>query len=236
MILLILGYGKMGRSIEKLALEKGYEVLTADNAEERNGYLGKHIDVAIEFSQPDAAFGNIEFCLRNNIPVVSGTTGWLDQKPEIDKICIETEGTFFYASNYSLGVNLFFALNKYLSRLMEPFDQYDVSMEEIHHTEKKDSPSGTAITLAEGIIESLSRKSKWEEDSEGPDTINIHSIREGAVPGTHSVTYSSSLDEIEIKHTAKTRESFAKGALVVAEWVVGKKGVLDMNDFLPNLI
>ena len=236
MKILLLGYGKMGKIIETIATQRGHEIvgkINEDNASELPGFKGSNTDVAIEFSQPDAAVKNISYCLNHGIPVLSGTTGWLDQKPEIERICKEKDGTFFYASNYSIGVNLFFRLNEYLASLMADFSEYEVDMEEIHHTEKKDAPSGTAITLAEGIIEKITRKTRWVNDKNPQqDDIQITSLREDEVPGTHTVKYSSSVDDIEIKHTAHSREGFAKGAVVVAEWLKDQKGILDMRDFL----
>ena len=201
-------------------------------------FLKKNIDVAIEFSQPDAAVTNIRRCLERGIPIVSGTTGWLDQKPELDEYCRQQNGTFFYASNFSIGVNLFFRLNEYLARMMNAYPNYEASLEEIHHTEKKDAPSGTALTLAEGMLAALSHKQEWvlregnQAVTPGNQQLLVHSLREGQVPGTHTVRYESETDTIEIKHTAHSRQGFAEGAVRVAEWLPGEKGVLGMNDFL----
>lgn len=236
MKILLLGYGKMGRTIESIAKDRGHEIagrINVDNVEDLNKFNSSNADVAIEFSQPDAAFENIKYCIEHQIPVASGTTGWLDKKPLIEKLCLEKNGTFFYASNYSIGVNLFYKLNEQLAEMMKSLDNYNVEIEEIHHIEKKDSPSGTAITLAEAILENLERKTQWiNKPFGGKQDLVINSLRESNVPGTHTVKYSSAVDNIEIKHTAHSREGFAKGAVLVAEWLKDKKGVLNMNDFL----
>ncbi|MFW5761550.1 MAG: 4-hydroxy-tetrahydrodipicolinate reductase [Cyclobacteriaceae bacterium] len=232
----LIGYGKMGKTIEKIADDRGHQIsFTVDQGEEEKiqQISPDNTDVAIEFTQPEAAFDNIKNLLHKKVPVVSGTTGWLDKKPEIEKICEQENGAFFYASNYSIGVNIFFKLNEYLAEVMSHFTEYDVKMEEIHHTEKKDAPSGTAITLAEGILAHLKRKKQWlNEASEAADILPIASKRIDKVPGTHTINYYSLVDNIEIKHTAHSREGFAKGAVAVAEWIKDKKGVLSMNDFL----
>ena len=241
MQLLLLGYGKMGRTIGQLAESRGHTVVaTIDDSDEAHWQsLDDTIDVAIEFSQPDAAVANIRRCLERGIPVVSGTTGWLDRKPELDAYCQQQDGTFFYASNFSIGVNLFFRLNKVLAEMMDHYPEYQPSLEEIHHTEKKDAPSGTAITLVEGLLSALQRKQAWVlEEGNQPvsptdEQVMIHSVRQGQVPGTHTIRYQSDVDDIEIKHTAHSRQGFARGAVRVAEWLPGKKGVLGMNDFLP---
>ncbi|MEM9391275.1 MAG: 4-hydroxy-tetrahydrodipicolinate reductase [Bacteroidota bacterium] len=238
MQILLLGYGKMGKTIETLALKAGHNIagkIDESNTHSLSDYTSVNTDVAIEFSQPDAAYRNIEYCLQNSIPVVSGTTGWLDKKPHLDRLCLETGGAFFYASNYSIGVNLFFDVNKKLARLMNGFSNYKVSMEEIHHTEKKDEPSGTAITLAEDIIQEKEGIDQWVLGSGNRNDLPIESKREGKVPGTHIVTYSSAVDDIEIKHTAHSREGFASGALMVAQWILEKKGVLNMSDYLKSI-
>lgn len=223
----------MGKVIEGIALRRGHTIagrIDIDNQDELNTV---NADVAIEFSHPDAAFDNVKRCLERNIPVVCGTTGWLSRKSEIEKICDVYEGAFFYASNYSLGVNIFFKVNEYLAKMMNSFDQYDVRMDEVHHTEKKDAPSGTAITLAEGILRQVSRKKKWVNQDNGKDAeLVIKSFRIAEVPGTHVVKYESAVDDIEIKHTAHSREGFALGAVMVAEWLPGKKGALSMDDYL----
>ena len=233
MKIILLGYGKMGKTIERIALQRGHEIsakIDIDNQHEFDTAIG---DVAIEFSHPDAAFVNIKKALNKNLPVVCGTTGWLDMKTEIEALCERINGSFFYASNYSLGVNLFFKLNQYLAQMMKRFPQYDVAVDEVHHTQKKDSPSGTAITLAEGIMRSITTKKAWvNEDTGNEHDLVISSFRIADVPGTHVVKYNSQVDDIEIKHTAHSREGFATGAVLVAEWLRGKKGVLSMDDFL----
>lgn len=236
MNILLLGYGKMGKAIEKLAIDRGHTItgrITIDNRSELTVDQLKQSDVAIEFSEPEAAVANIKLCLDHGIPVLSGTTGWLAQKEAIDAYTLEKNGTFFYASNFSIGVNLFFKLNETLAALMEKYGDYAIALEEIHHTEKKDAPSGTAITLAEGIMHHNPTKKGWvNETSDHKDTLSIISKREPNVPGTHTIRYSSKIDEIEIKHTAHSREGFAAGAVHVAEWIIDKKGVLSMEDFL----
>jgi len=234
MNIILLGYGKMGKAIERIALERGHTIaarIDAENHEELNTVQG---DVVIEFSHPDAAFDNIRQCLERGLPVVSGTTGWLDRRGEIEALCNRKKGTFFYASNYSLGVNIFFKVNEFLSRIMNGFDSYEPMLAEIHHTEKKDAPSGTAITLAEGVLKYVSRKQSWVHDraTPAPGELGIVSSRVGLVPGTHSVKYTSAIDDIEIKHTAHTRDGFALGAVLVAEWIKGRQGLLNMDDFL----
>ena len=236
MNILLMGYGKMGQAIEKIAKSKGHHIsgrITSGNTEQLNKDVWDTTDVVIEFSSPEAAAKNIQLCLENNKPVVSGTTGWLREKPKIESLCKKMNGTFFYASNFSIGVNIFFRVNRYLAQIMEQNPQYDVSMKEIHHTEKKDSPSGTAITLAEGIMSEINRKTSWSEvEGAGDEMIKITSEREGQVPGTHIVRYDSEIDTIEIKHEAHSRQGFAVGAVLVAEWIKDKKGVLSMENFL----
>lgn len=236
MRILILGYGKMGKTIEKIALNRNHTVpykIDLHNSEDLYKINSAGVDVAIEFSQPESAFNNIKYCLEHSIPVVSGTTGWLDKKHELDTICRMNGGAFFYASNYSVGVNIFFHLNKILARIMNNFPEYEISMEEIHHTEKKDAPSGTAITLAEGLIQYIDEKKKWvNEEKSQKYEVPIISKRIEKVPGTHTIFYNSPVDTIEIKHTAHTREGFAEGAVIAAEWVQGKKGIFGMNDML----
>jgi 4-hydroxy-tetrahydrodipicolinate reductase len=233
MDILLVGYGKMGRTIERVALERGHRIagkIDIDNVQDLDTVKG---DVAIEFSHPDAAYDNVKKCVDRKIPVVCGTTGWLDRKPEIEKLARENGSTFFYSSNYSPGVNIFFKLNERLAMMMNKFNAYDVSIDEVHHVEKKDAPSGTAITLAEGVIRNLERKKKWVKvSSDRAEEIEIQSFRIDDVPGTHVIKYASLIDDIEIKHTAHTREGFAIGAVMVAEWIRDKKGVLNMDDFL----
>jgi len=236
MRILILGYGKMGKAIEEIAEERGHTIahkININNTQALKFIDSKDVDVAIEFSQPDSASENITYCLEHNIPVVSGTTGWLDKKDEIEALCSSKNGTFFYASNFSLGVNLFFKLNDILAQMMKQQQSYNVEITEIHHTEKLDSPSGTAITLAEGLISNHSSKTEWiNEHSDEENVLPIISKREPNVPGTHLIKYISDVDEIEIKHTAKSRTGFALGAVLVAEWILDKKGVLSMKDFM----
>ena len=226
----LLGYGKMGAVIERIALSRGHEiVLKKDN---QNTFLGiLNADVAIDFSIPDAAFENISECLLNNIPVISGTTGWLDKYDKIEEICKKNNGSFIYSSNFSLGVNLFFQLNENLAKTMQRFSQYHVLMQEVHHSQKLDAPSGTAISLANQIIAN-SNYTDWSEKNGSDTTIVIEAKREANVPGTHVVRYESDVDSIEIKHTAHNREGFALGALVAAEWLINKKGIFTMNDVL----
>lgn len=236
MNILLLGYGKMGQLIDKLATAQGHQIagrIHIDNRHELDEIDTTSIDVAIEFSQPNAAIDNIKWCIDNHIPVAVGTTGWLDQKAAIDTYCESNGGTYLYASNFSIGVNLFFKLNEHLAKLMNGQDQYKVSTSEIHHTQKLDAPSGTSITIAEGIIKHLDRKSSWiNEPSNANDQLEIISERIDPTPGTHKINYSSDVDSIEIKHIAHSREGFAKGAIAVAQWLKDQKGVKSMNDFL----
>lgn len=235
MNILLIGYGKMGQTIEKIALERSHAQPRIADAGELQKVDLSGIDVAIEFTQPEAAYENIRHCIENGVPVVSGTTGWLDRKPEIEALIKEKNGAFFYASNFSVGVNLFFKLNKLLARMMDPFDSYTPDMEETHHIHKKDAPSGTAITLAEGLLENYRRKKQWVLDtaaSGNDQALAIKAIREDEVPGTHTIRYHSDVDTIEIKHTAHNRTGFATGAVLAAEWIVDKKGVFGMNDML----
>ncbi|AXT60450.1 4-hydroxy-tetrahydrodipicolinate reductase [Aquimarina sp. AD10] len=228
----LLGYGKMGKTIEKIATERGHTIILKVDKDD-NDYDLSEVDVAIDFSIPSAAVQNITNCFNTNTPVISGTTGWLDQYENMVALCNEKKGAFIYASNYSLGVNLFFELNKKLAKMMNPLDTYGITMEEIHHTQKLDAPSGTAITLAEGIIEN-SNKSAWELDNGNANgnTIPITAKRIENVPGTHTVSYTSEVDDIEIKHTAHNRNGFALGAVVAAEWIKDKTGVFNMKDVL----
>jgi 4-hydroxy-tetrahydrodipicolinate reductase len=236
MKIILLGYGKMGKEIEKIAIARGHEIL--QRIDVSNSYLLKEIipgtvDVAIEFTQPDAAFDNIKLCLDRKVPVVSGTTGWLSKKSEVEGLVQKNDSTFFYASNYSVGVNLFFHFNKIMAKMMNGFEDYDVEMEEIHHIYKKDAPSGTAITAAEGILANLDRKSSWAlNETDLKEELRIVEKRIAAVPGTHTVTYHSPIDSIELKHTAYSREGFATGAILAAEFIQGKKGIFGMNDML----
>ena len=225
----LLGYGRMGQTIAGIAKERGHNiVLTVDKGDE---YNLEGVDIAIDFSIPEAAVTNISNCLNAGVPVVSGTTGWLDDYDKITELCKKENGAFLYASNFSVGVNLFFELNRQLAKMMSRFDDYKVSMEEVHHIHKLDAPSGTAITLAEGISKN-SKLNGWVLDKKEEDKITINSIREGEVPGTHTITYGSEVDEIKIEHKAHSRNGFALGAVIAAEWLKDKKGVFSMKDVL----
>jgi len=226
----LLGYGKMGKEIEKIALERGHEIVLKKTENENYDGL-ESANVAIDFSIPTAAVPNITTCFNYNIPVVSGTTGWLEHYNSITDLCKEKDGAFLYGSNFSVGVNLFFELNSYLAKLMANIKEYNVSMEEIHHTQKLDAPSGTAITLAQGVINETSY-TDWTMESPNNGEIFIDAKRIEDVPGTHSVFYKSMVDEIEIKHTAHSRQGFALGAVLAAEWICGKKGIFSMKDVL----
>jgi len=231
----LIGYGKMGKAIEKIALEAGHEVLyKIDHNDPINDIDPNQIDVAIEFTQPSSAFNNLIFCLENGIPVISGTTGWLERMDEVVALCEKQDGTFLYASNYSIGVNLFFELNEWLAAKMKNLN-FSSSITEVHHTEKKDSPSGTAITLAEGLLKHDSSKIDWiNEETTDHQKLSIISERTPNVPGTHTVSYSSALESIEIKHTAHDRSVFAQGVVKVAEWIHTRKGVFTMSDFIND--
>lgn len=227
----LLGYGKMGKVIERIALERGHEIVLRKGSSDSFEGLS-NADVAIDFSVPSAAVGHISECLNANIPIVSGTTGWLNDYDQMVSLCNEKNGSFIYESNFSLGVNLFFELNDYLAKMMSKFDQYSVSMEEIHHTQKLDAPSGTAISLAKDIIKN-SDYSNWTiEQEHTKNELFIDAKRIENVPGTHSVFYNSTVDTIEIKHTAHSRDGFALGSVIAAEWILGKKGVFTMRDVL----
>ncbi len=236
MRIVLIGYGKMGREIERLAIGRGHEIVAKidiDNAADLTSLTSNDVDVAIEFSNPASAFLNIMTCIQKQIPVVCGTTGWLEKKQEVEAATEAHQSTFFYASNYSIGVNLFFRLNKMLASLMAPHKEYAIYTNEIHHVEKKDSPSGTAITIAEGIMEAYSEKDKWVNNQiPAANEVAIWSQRESIKPGTHTVKYISKVDQIEITHEAFSREGFALGAVIAAEWVKDKKGVLGMEDLL----
>lgn len=226
----LLGYGRMGKEIEKIALQRGHEIVIKTSGKEV--YNITKADVAIDFSIPSSAYDNISNCINNNIPVISGTTGWLDKYNDIVDLCNDKKGAFIYASNFSLGVNVFFELNKQLAKMMSTLEQYNVSIEEIHHTKKLDAPSGTAITLAEGVIENTNQKA-WElNEKTSEENIPIKAIRTPDVPGTHTVTYNSEVDTIDIKHTAHNRQGFALGAVIAAEWLNNKTGVFTMRDVL----
>jgi 4-hydroxy-tetrahydrodipicolinate reductase len=232
----LIGYGKMGKAIEAIALSKGHEIvlkIDIQNNHEFTHQALKLADVAIEFTGPHSAFDNVKKCIDWGIPIVSGSTGWLDKWDEIKKLCDSNNGTLIYSSNYSIGVNLFFELNKQLAKLMDPYHDYDVTMTEIHHTEKKDAPSGTAISLAEQILSNMGRKNKWvNAASSSVSDLVIQSKRIDPAPGTHSVRYSSPIDDIEIIHTAHTRIGFASGAVLAAEFAYQKKGTFTMKDVL----
>lgn len=226
----LLGYGKMGKVIERIALERGHEIVL--KKDQNNSFDGLLLaDVAIDFSVPTSAVANISECLNNGIPVISGTTGWLADYPKMVQLCEDKNGSFIYGSNFSLGVNIFFELNEYLAKMMANLKQYNVSMEEIHHTQKLDAPSGTAITLAEGIIKHTDY-ANWTLETPISNEIHIEAKRIENIPGTHSIFYDSEVDQIEIKHTAHSREGFALGAVVAAEWLKDKKGVFTMKDIL----
>ncbi|ALM48549.1 dihydrodipicolinate reductase [Flavobacterium psychrophilum] len=226
----LLGYGRMGKVIERIALERGHEIVLKKGSNDTFDGL-ENADVAIDFSIPDSAVGNISACLNGNIPVISGTTGWLEHYHDMAKLCEDKSGAFIYGSNFSLGVNIFFELNDYLAKMMANLKQYKVSMEEIHHLQKLDAPSGTAISLAKDIIAN-SDYSSWALESAKEDEILIEAKREEGIPGTHSVFYDSEVDSIEIKHTAHSREGFALGAVIAAEWIFGKQGIFTMKDVL----
>jgi 4-hydroxy-tetrahydrodipicolinate reductase len=232
----LLGYGKMGKEIEKIAITRHHEIvlkIDIDNYIELTKENLQASEVAIDFSVPSGAYNNIMKCFDADIPIVSGTTGWLDTFDEVLDICQKQNKSFFYASNYSIGVNVFFHLNKMLAKLMNKFPDYNVDIEETHHIHKLDAPSGTAISLAHDILEQIERKKSWKLDSPGEKhIIGITAIREGEVPGTHVVNYNSEVDKIEIKHTAKSRKGLAFGAVLAAEYILDKKGYHTMNDLL----
>ena len=227
----LLGYGRMGKAIESIAKKRGHEVVAVIDKDNPNDSI-HHADVAINFSVPSAAVGNITHAIKEGVPVVCGTTGWLNYKSEIEALCNEKKGAFLYASNFSLGVNIFFALNEKLAQMMEQHTQYDVQIEEIHHTEKLDAPSGTAITLAEGILPHTKQQSWKLAEEANENDLAITAKREPHVPGTHTVTYNSETDVISIEHIAHNRDGFALGAVMAAEWIVGKSGIFSMRDVL----
>lgn len=232
----LIGYGKMGRIIERIALERGHEIVSIidiNNRDDFNSEAYKSADVAIEFSVPSVAVSNIRSSFAAGVPVVCGTTGWTEALPELRDEIEEGGYTLFWSSNYSLGVNIFMKVNSYLAHLMNRFPEYNVEMTEVHHTQKLDAPSGTAITLAEGILEELDRKTSWSKELEdSPAHMAIKSIREGQVPGIHTIRYESEVDSITMTHDAKSREGFALGAVVAAEFTAGKKGLLGMTDLM----
>ncbi|MGV4415432.1 4-hydroxy-tetrahydrodipicolinate reductase [Chryseobacterium sp. T1] len=227
----LVGYGKMGKIIDEIAQERGHEIVARLKETATKETLNQ-ADVVIEFSNPEAAYNNIKACLEQQIPVICGTTGWLEKKADVEKIALDNNSAFLYGSNFSLGVNLFFAINEKLAALMQPFEEdYQVQLEEIHHVHKKDAPSGTAISVAEGIFKH-SKFNSWKLDETKNEELGIFAIREGEVPGTHSVFYKSEVDEIELKHTAFNRKGFALGAVIAAEWIKDKKGNFGMKDVL----
>lgn len=232
----LLGYGRMGKTIEKIAESRGHKIVLKISDDIDNHDLeASKVDVAIDFSIPKAAFKNITTCFKNKIPVVCGTTGWLDDYEKARKICLEQDSAFIYASNFSLGVNVFFELNQKLAGMMQGLKDYSVAIEEVHHTQKLDAPSGTAITLAQQILEKNSKLKGWQLNDADEDEIPISAKREENVPGTHTVTYDSEIDQIEIKHTAKSRQGFALGAVVAAEYLKDKSGIFTMKDVLSDL-
>ncbi|MCX6280662.1 MAG: 4-hydroxy-tetrahydrodipicolinate reductase [Bacteroidetes bacterium] len=234
----LLGYGKMGQEIHKLAEKRGHEVfLTIDNDEEwqEKSRLLSEAEVAIEFTTPDSAVDNILRCFEANVPVVVGTTGWIEDMENIRRNCIENNKCLFFSTNFSIGVNLFFDLNRYLASLMAKWGNYEISIEETHHIHKLDAPSGTAIVLANDIIRNIERKEKWvKEFQENPDEVGIKSYRSEDVPGTHIVRYESEMDAIVITHTSKSRRGMALGAMLAAEWIKGKQGFFEMRDLLNS--
>lgn len=242
MNILLLGYGKMGKAIEQIALERGHQIvgrIDLNNRADLDTLADDAVDAVIEFSSPESVVDNLRYCVTRGWAVVCGTTGWLGHRAEIEAAVRERGSAFFYASNYSIGVNLFFRLNKTLAKFMHDYPSYQVSMTEVHHTEKKDAPSGTAITLAEGLLNQLPHKNRWavseaEKPAEGDisDAIVIDSVREGNVPGTHVVRFESDVDRIEISHVAHNRQGFAVGAVVAAEWLASRQGVFGMDDLL----
>ena len=231
----LIGYGKMGKSIEKMATQRGHHIssiVDLDSQEKLSEIAPDNTDVVIEFSNPSSAFDNIGACLRQKVPVISGTTGWLDQLPNIEALCVAHQGTFLTASNFSLGVNIFFKLNEWLSQVIGQFPDYKIDIEETHHLQKLDKPSGTAITLAEDIIKTHPHYRRWALDASKENDIKIASFRQEEVAGKHVIKYHSSIDTIAITHEAHSREGFALGAVLVAEWIQDKKGIFTMNDFI----
>lgn len=233
----LIGYGKMGKEIEAIALQRHHEIVLKVNSKNTTEITAEDLqkaDVAIEFSTPHTVTEHIEKCLNAGTPIVVGTTGWYQDFEKITKRCQEKNAALFHATNFSIGVNLFFKINRHLATLMNRYSQYDVSMEEIHHIHKLDKPSGTAITLATQILENLERKNKWSITEQNPDTLFIKDVREGEVPGTHIIRYSSEVDTLEIAHTAHNRKGFALGAVMAAEFLAGKKGIYTMDDLLAE--
>jgi 4-hydroxy-tetrahydrodipicolinate reductase len=227
----LLGYGKMGKEIEQIALQRGHQIVAVLDVDTKD-FKFNNADAAIDFSVPTAAFDNISLALKHKVPVISGTTGWLDRYQEAVNLCQAENGAMIYASNFSLGVNLFFELNTRLAQMMAKFDNYQVAIDETHHTQKKDAPSGTAISLAEQIIDNSTKKSWVLDQASDAENIGIAAHREPEVPGTHIVEYKSAVDSISIKHEAFNRKGFALGAVLAAEWIAGKQGVFSMKDVL----
>jgi len=232
----LIGYGKMGHMIEEIAVARGHEIvlkINIDNTEDFNKENTASADVAIEFTGPDSAYANVVKCLQFGVPVVTGSTGWNERIEEVKELCRKHSGSFLHASNFSIGVNIFFEVNTILAQLMAGQPDYDVTMKEVHHTQKKDAPSGTAVTLAEQVLSYIKRKSSWvNHKAESPDQLSIISEREDPAPGTHHVKYSSEVDDIEIIHTAHSRKGFALGAVLAAEHIWNKKGIFSMKDVL----
>ncbi len=238
MKIIILGYGRMGKEVEKAALARGHQIIEKidiNNKDSLTTELLQKADVAIEFTTPESAPENYIKCFEVGLPVVSGTTGWLDREEEIKQKCKEKNGTFFYASNFSLGVNIFFEVNKFLAKLMNKINQYDISVEETHHIHKKDKPSGTAITIASQIIDNHDKYNTWKLEGKGNGILPVHSEREGEIVGIHTVNYVSPIDKISIRHEAFSREGFAQGAVIAAEFVKDRKGCYSMEDLLRML-
>jgi 4-hydroxy-tetrahydrodipicolinate reductase len=233
----IIGYGKMGKTIEKIALQRGHKIVMKINGDNLNEFTidnlkAMNTDLAIEFTNPQSAFQNLITCFEAGVKVVCGSTGWLANWDQAQEVMQENKGSMIYASNFSVGVNIFFAINKRLAELMDPHTEYNVAMKEIHHTAKVDAPSGTAVTLAEDISEHLERKTGWSDDREDTDKVHIKSVRVDPAPGTHKIKYSSSIDEIDIIHKAKSRDGFAQGAVMAAEFLHDKEGLFTMEDVL----
>jgi len=231
--IVLIGYGKMGKTIEAIALQRGNNIVGRIDAGDNLDSFTGEVDVAIEFTQPEAVVKNLKTCFDKGIPVVCGTTGWGHHQAEVESYCKNKNGALLASSNFSLGVNIFFKLNEYLARIMQNYPQYEVRIDETHHTQKKDAPSGTAISLANGILKNSTRKTEWKlGKTDNSHQLAIHSFRVDPAPGTHMVSYQSAIDDIEITHTAHSREGFALGAVLAAEWLAGKKGVFTMDDFL----
>jgi 4-hydroxy-tetrahydrodipicolinate reductase len=231
----LLGYGKMGKEIEMIALQRGHSIVLKVDETNAATFTTSNLqkaDVAIEFSTPTSVIQNIKKCFEANVPIVIGTTGWYDSYQEIAKECLQKNASLFHSTNYSLGVNLFFKLNSYLAELMNKYDSYNVGIQEIHHIHKLDKPSGTAISLANQILDKIERKQQWSITENNSNTLYIEDKREGEVPGTHIIKYTSAIDDIEIMHKAHNRKGFAQGAVIAAEYIIGKKGIFTMNDLI----